>query len=384
MLAPAALLVVSAMQSDFSLARLAPLLKTQSAEAAKMIRARFSKDDLAKGINPFDEGDTQVLFAVQTTADRAAVRADGGPDIELEPLGDGLFAAIRQCSDGEAYLCRYLADGRVLREGIPLEVYKFNPLTANPPGGMKGQLRSMGELKSQIFPDTTRQWYVYLPANLDPAKSYPVLIGCDAQWDRQWMANALENCAREGIIAPTVGIFIEPGQSQPGTYSNRSREYDSLNSNYSKFLLEEILPQVDKLVPLSTDPGMRAVAGMSSGGICSFTSCWERPDQFGVAISFVGSFANIASGESKRDGGHNYPFLIRKTEPKPIRVFLQDGENDLNNDHGSWWICNLQMRSALQYKGYDVVWNPGKGFHNTKHARRIFDQALKWWQRKGT
>jgi enterochelin esterase family protein len=205
------------------------------------------------------------------------------------------------------------------------------------------------------------------------------LIATDAQWDRDWIANGLENCARERMVPATVGVFIEPGQDKPGNYSNRSFEYDALTPRYTEFLLSEILPQVEKLVKLSHDPAKRALTGMSSGGICSFTACWERPDQFGAALSFIGSFANIASGASKREGGHNYPFLIRKTEKKPIRVYLQDGSNDLNNDHGSWWICNLQMESALRYKGYDVVWNPGNGFHSTKHARRIFDQALKWW-----
>ncbi|MEQ1936359.1 MAG: alpha/beta hydrolase-fold protein [Fimbriimonadaceae bacterium] len=139
------------------------------------------------------------------------------------------------------------------------------------------------------------------------------------------------------------------------------------------------MPQVQKLVKLSPDPAKRALVGMSSGGICSFTACWERPDQFGVALSFIGSFANIASGESKRDGGHNYPFLIRKTEKKPIRVYLQDGENDLNNVHGNWWLGNLQMESSLKFAGYDYKWVAGKGFHSSKHARRVFDQALVWW-----
>ena len=130
------------------------------------------------------------------------------------------------------------------------------------------------------------------------------MIWQDAQWDRQWQANALENCADDALIPATVGIFIEPGQTtKVGDYSNRSVEYDSLNANYSKFLLEEILPQVQKLVKLSPDPAKRALVGMSSGGICSFTACWERSDQFGTALSFIGSFANIASGESKRDGG---------------------------------------------------------------------------------
>jgi enterochelin esterase family protein len=181
------------------------------------------------------------------------------------------------------------------------------------------------------------------------------------------------------MIPEVVGVFVEPGQFTKGQYGNRAVEYDSLNDNYARFIHEEILPEVEKIVKLSKDPAKRAITGMSSGGICSFTMCWERPDSFGTALTFIGSFTNIASGESKRGGGHNYPFMIRKMDKRPIRMFMQDGENDLDNEHGVWWLCNQQMVAALKWKGYEVVWNPGKGFHSTKHARRIFDQGLKFW-----
>jgi enterochelin esterase family protein len=382
MLAHAALLLIGMTQSDFNLDMLEPLMASDPAAAAKLIRARFPKDQLGGGIQPYVEG-TRVLFAAEMGAGMSVVDNDMPPVktvLDLKQLDENLAAGIKTFHDGDALRAIYY-NGRPASRPMEVEVYDRNPFTELPAGGMKGELRAMGELKSKTFPGTTRQWFVYLPPGFDKSTPHPVLIGCDAQWDRQWMANALENCAAGGMIPPTVGVFIEPGQDKPGSYSNRSKEYDSLNGDYSKFLLEEILPEVEKIVPLSHKPEDRAVTGMSSGGICSFTSCWEHPDQFGTAISFVGSFANIASGESKREGGHNYPFLIRKMEKKPIRVFLQDGANDLNNDHGDWWICNQQMQSALKYKGYDVVWVPGKGFHNTKHARRIFDQALAWWRK---
>lgn len=380
MLSTAALYLMHLQNTPLDLAALEQLIAQDKPAAEAMVRKHIPADDLAKGAVPRDQG-RRVLYAVELGAGNhtVAVAREGKTLLNLAKMETNLYLGIQTYPEGEAFLAEYVVDGKPLRSGLQVEVYDPNPFVLAPDGGRKGELRNMGEWKSQIYPGTTRKWYIYLPPNLDQTKEHPVLIATDAQWDRDWIANGLENCAREGLIPPTVGVFIEPGQNIPGTYSNRSTEYDTLSPKYTQFLLEEILPQVEKVVKLSQDPTKRALTGMSSGGICSFTACWERPDQFGVALSFIGSFANIASGSNRREGGHNYPFLIRKTEEKPIRVFLQDGENDLDNDHGSWWLCNLLMQDALRYKGYDHVWVPGKGFHNTKHARRVFDQALKWW-----
>jgi enterochelin esterase-like enzyme len=381
MVSPAVLYLMHLQSSRIDLLELERLIVQNRPAAEKLVRQHIKAEDLAKGALPIDQG-TRVLFAVDAGPGQHTVTVahQGKTLLHLAQMEkSSLYIAVQDFKDGDAYLVDYQVDGKPLRTGMQVEVYDANPYVLAPKGGRKGELRDMGEWKSEIYSGTTRKWYVYLPPGLDPNKEYPLLVSCDAQWDREWIANGLENCAREALIPQTVGVFIEPGQNTPGTYSNRSAEYDALSPKYTQFLLEEILPQVEKLVKLSPDPAKRAITGMSSGGICSFTACWERPDKFGVALSFIGSFANIASGPTKREGGHNYPFLIRKNEKKPIRVFLQDGSNDLNNDHGSWWICNLQMEAALRFKSYDYVWTPGKGFHNTKHARRVFDKALTWW-----
>ncbi len=369
-------------EAALDLAALARLIDEDPAAAATVVRQNISDEELGKGATPIDAG-TRVLFAARLPSGdhQIVVVTEGRVLSRLKKLDESHYASVLQLKDGEAHLVDYQVDGKPLRLGLQVEVYDPNPFVLTPPGGLKGELLDMGELRCKTFPDTLRRWYVYLPPGLDPAKEYPVMIGQDAQWDRQWQANGLENCAAKGLIPPTVGVFIEPGQDKAGNYGNRSKEYDSLDAHYSQFLLTEVLPAVEKLVKLSKEPAKRALVGMSSGGICSFTACWERPDQFGVALSFIGSFANIASGDSKREGGHNYPFLIRKNENKPIRVYLQDGARDLDNVHGSWWLCNQQMASALKFKGYDFVWSPGEGFHNTKHARRLFDKVLVWWLR---
>lgn len=354
-------------------------LKSDPAKAAALIRQKFKATDLAAGIPPYKEG-VNVLFAIEAGEGqhRGFVSGDNLPETGLTPIG-GILAATLTLRPGQGTTVAYTLDGKPVGKVHNLEVYTPNPVVESPPGGMKGNLKDMGEWKSTGFPGTTRKWYMYLPPNLDPSHEYPVLIGCDAQWDRQWESNALENAAREGLIPPTVGIFIEPGQDRPGNYSFRSHEYDRLSPDYASFLLTEILPEAEKTAKLSHEPAKRACIGASSGGICSFTSCWQHPEAFGVAISAVGSFDNIAHGDSLIEGGHNYPFLIRLTDKKAIRVFLQDGSRDLDNQFGNWFLGNSQMAAALKFKGYDVQWRPGEGFHSTDQLRSIFDKALVWW-----
>jgi len=152
-----------------------------------------------------------------------------------------------------------------------------------------------------------------------------------------------------------------------------SFEYDTLTDAYAKFIVDEILPTVAKQhkLKLTTDPSKRAIGGISSGGICAWTVAWQRPDAFGKVLSHVGSFTNIR-------GGHVYAALIRKTKPKPIRIFLQDGEKDLDNAHGNWWLSNLQMDASLKFAKYDYRFVAGKGGHNGKHGGAILPQSLRW------
>ena len=151
----------------------------------------------------------------------------------------------------------------------------------------------------------------------------------------------------------------------------RSFEYDSLGGRYATFLIDEFLPVVTKDFNLVDDAQARGVVGISSGGICAFTAAWERPDYFSKVISYIGSFTNIR-------GGHVYPALIRKTEPKPIRVFLQEGENDLDNLHGHWPLANRQMAAALKFAKYDYRFEMGDGRHSGEHGGSLLPDMLRW------
>ena len=195
----------------------------------------------------------------------------------------------------------------------------------------------------------------------------------------RFVPTVFDNLIATGEMPVTVAVFINPGTGPgEGGRGQRSVEYDTLSDRYSRFLLEEILPEVEKTVKLRHDPDSRAIAGISSGGICAWTVAWEHPDEFRKVLSWVGSFTNIASGKSRREGGHNYEALIRKTAKKPIRVFLQDGANDLDNANGNWPLANQQMAKALEFAKYDYKFVFGQGFHSNRHGRSILPDSLRW------
>ena len=235
---------------------------------------------------------------------------------------------------------------------------------------------------STIFPNTQRDYWVYVPQQYDTATPAAVMVFQDGhayvREDGDFRVPIVfDNLIHAGAMPVTIGIFINPGHvgdtSPANAYaaSNRSFEYDTLSERYARFLLEEILPEVGSRWNLTTDPEQRAICGLSSGGICAFTVAWQRPDAFRKVLSHIGSFADIR-------GGHVYPSLIRKDAPRPLRVFLQDGEADLDNEYGNWWLSNLQMVAALRYRGYDHQFVAGDGAHDGKHGGAILPESLRW------
>jgi len=235
--------------------------------------------------------------------------------------------------------------------------------------------------ESKVFPETVRDYWVYVPAQYKAAEPACVMVFQDGSayvnTNGQFRVPIVfDNLIAKKEMPVTIGIFINPGEipaAEAGRQPrrNRSFEYDTLSDQYARFLLEEILPEVAKTHNLTANPEGRAICGMSSGGICSWTVAWERPDAFRKVLSQIGSFTNIR-------GGHVYPALIRKTDKKPIRVFLQDGTNDLDNAHGNWPLANQQMAAALKFAKYDYQFEMGDGAHNGKHGGAILPDSLRW------
>jgi sugar lactone lactonase YvrE/enterochelin esterase-like enzyme len=237
---------------------------------------------------------------------------------------------------------------------------------------------------SKTYPGTVRDYWVYVPAQYDAAKPAAVMIFQDGggfvKEDGGWRVPVVfDNLIQQKAMPVTIGIFINPGvlnalSPEQQSRFNRSYEYDGLGGRYAKFLIEEIIPEVAKKFNLSKNPNDYGVAGSSSGGIASFTAAWVRPDAFRRVLSFIGSYTDLR-------GGDVYPNLIRKTEPKPLRVFLQDGSNDQNIYAGSWYLANQSMASALAFSGYESKFVVGTESHNGKHGGAILPDALRWlWQ----
>src|SRR6266700_4022773 len=234
------------------------------------------------------------------------------------------------------------------------EDYKIDPDSLPQEGVPRGEVTQQ-QRESKIVPGTVRDCWVYVPKQYDAAKPAGVMVfqdgGSYVKTNGDFRTPIVfDNLIHKKEMPVTIGIFINPGKVPPAEpdqkpRDNRSFEYDSLGDQYARFLLEEILPEVGRKYNLTKDPEGRAICGISSGGICAWTVAWERPDAFRKVLSHVGSFTNIR-------GGHVYPALIRKTEKKPIRVFLQDGANDLDNLHGNWPLANQEMAAALKFAYY--------------------------------
>ena len=250
----------------------------------------------------------------------------------------------------------------------------------------KGSVEQMAPWESTIFAGTTRDWSIYVPAQYDAEKPAALMIFQDGERMRdvngRWrIPTVFDNLIARGDMPPTIAVFLNPGHEkskprQKGKHSNRSFEYDSLGDRYVRFLLEEIIPEVKKRYSISDDPEMHAIGGSSSGAICAFTAAWERTDFFRRVYSSVGSFTNLR-------GGNIYPALVRKTEPKPIRVYMADTSGDVDNAFGSWPWANQRMASALKYMGYDTRFDWAEGYaHNSDFGSSKFSDAMKWLWRK--
>jgi enterochelin esterase family protein len=289
-----------------------------------------------------------------------------------------VYAAVATFSHGTAFSWHYEVGTTQRMGGSQLELYETHTDSREHAGIPKGTIKQMPPWESRIFAGTKRDWWVYVPAQYAPDTPAAVMVFQDGAGPKDFVPTVFDNLIAKHDMPVTVGIFIQPGVRADGS-ANRSFEYDTLSDQYARFLLEEILPEVEKTVKLRHDAASRAISGSSSGGICAFTVAWERPDQFSKVLSWVGSFTNIASGKTLKEGGHNYEALVRKTFPrKPIRVFLQDGANDLDNANGNWPLANQTLAKSLQYAGYDYKFEFGQGFHSNRHGRAILPDSLRW------
>jgi gluconolactonase len=270
---------------------------------------------------------------------------------------------------------------------LPAQDYSLGPDSQPREGVPKGTVTRLKLEPGKFYPGTPHNYAIYVPAQYNPARPAPFMIFLDGSGslnNNVRVPVVFDNLIASGDLPPLIGIFVDPGvlPAVSDTAQNRFErvfEYDSLSDRYSRFLLEELIPEVAKKYNLSKDPNDHAISGVSTGAVGAFMAAWNRPDQFHRVLSFIGTFVAMK-------GADGLPALIRKTEPKPIRIFLQEGKND----HvvptepygtfyaGSWPINNQVMLEAFQSAGYDVKLVMGEEGHNMKQGAAIMPDALRW------
>lgn len=295
--------------------------------------------------------------------------------------------------------------------------YALTADSQSQPNVPRGRLEGPFLFRSRIIANTVRRYWVFVPAQYTPEKPASLLVFQDGQRATNpegslRVPTVLENLIHKKEIPVTIGVFITPGQSiAPGSNegypedlgmknpNHRAQEYDALDDTYARFLIEEMLPEVGAKYRLNPDPEEHAIGGTSSGAICAFTVAWQRPDAFRKVLSMIGSYTSIGyqpaqGGKPLTPGGDLYPGLIRKSPLRPMKIFLQDGSNDLNNEHGNWFLANQQLLSALEWANAEAdrkqvpgarykvqhVW--GDGAHSDQHGGALLPDMLRWlWQK---
>ena len=348
----------------------------------------FGKQGLSQGKAGAKVEETTVAWAVMSTAPARVIDSQGLLIGDMQAIGsEGLQVLTRELPNFAEYDYKIKANATTLLAGSVRVEHYATPPEAMPSANVpQGKLEGFTFSTSQIFPNTVRDVKVYVPAQYKPDGSAALMVWQDgsrhADPKGQMRATLVaDTLIAKGDMPTTIGVFIDPGrkpsQKSNDKAANRGFEYDSLGDAYVRFVTEEILPEVQKRYGLkwSADASQHAIIGGSSGGICAFTAAWERPAQFGKVLSWVGSFVNLR-------GGHVYPAMIRQAERKPIRVYLLDGRNDLDNNYGNWPIANKNIAAALSYMGYDYRFDFGECYHGSKGMSASLPDALRWLWRK--
>jgi enterochelin esterase-like enzyme len=243
----------------------------------------------------------------------------------------------------------------------------------------QGKLSEKLVHSSKVYDGMLSDYWIYVPAQYDPATPAALMIWQDGQGhvarNVRRTQNVLDNLTAQKRIPVMISVFISPGKV--GEKAMRSIEYDTVNDTYMHFL-EELLSGVFAKYNIRKDSYSHGIAGESSGGICSFNAAWQHPEEISRVLSTIGSFTSIQWHPGQIDGGNVYPNKVRKEAKRNIRVYLQDGSEDLENDHGSWPLQNIQLANSLKLKGYDFHLQFGNGSHNGADANSQLPLSLSW------
>jgi len=383
--------------------QLIEMAKANSPGLRDAIVATLDAKELKEGTAWIASG-PEFLFATEAAA-KPELFIDGvaGPQMQNISGSDIWCAAAHIEPVGRLHSFYYVVGGAHF--GGRLDLPAFGALSFLQPGVPLGKLSEKIVLTSKIYDGMKSEYWIYVPAQYDARKAAALMVFQDGQGytdrgGRNPALNVIDNLIAERRIPVMICVFINPGdiEGSPGTPtynfvkayadkwqrgmkdSMRSTEYDTVSDRYARYLRDEVLADVAAKYNIRKDAYSRAITGLSSGGICAFNAAWQTPDQFSRVISWIGSFSGIQWKEDPAvpDGGQDYPDKVLREERRNIRVWLQDGSNDIEDHYGSWPLSNLRMANALKFKEYDFHFSLGKGTHNTGQGAAEFPEEMIW------
>jgi enterochelin esterase-like enzyme len=395
----------SALAAEKSTApQLIELAKSSSPALHDAITATFDAKDLKEGTAWAGRG--PEFFFVIDSSSQPSLLIDGAPGPQLRKLtGSSLwYAPARIEPAGRLHAFHYLIDGK--KFGGRLDLPAFGPLSYLQPGVLSGTLSPELTHTSKIYDGMKADYWIYVPAQYDKATPAALMVFQDggAYIDRNGdrpALNVIDNLIAQKKIPVMICVFISPGDitDSPGTptynfvkaYSDkwkrtlkdsmRSTLYDTVSDRYVRYLRDELLAEVAAKYNIRQDAYSRAITGLSSGAICAFNAAWQMPDQFSRVISWIGSFTSIQWKEDPNvpNGGQDYPDKVLRESKRNIRVWMQDGSEDIESDrYGSWPLANLRLANALKFKDYDFHFSFGKGTHNSAQGAAEFPAEMIW------
>ena len=376
-------LVLFLLASSAALAQTSPLEElvalARQGPAAPGLKDRITRTLSARGGATVWGQD--YLFAADSPAP-VTISLDNQPAVPMARIeGSTLWMLLTKMRTGVTHSYQYYAAGKPL--GARGDAIGYNPDSYAKPGVPRGKTGDKQTIVSKIYDGMKSDYWVYASPGVDPAVPAPLMVWQDGQgligdYSRSRLFTVTENLIAQKLLPPMVHVMISPGQSTDGR-AMRSIEYDTVSDRYARFLMEEVLPEVEKTYKLRPDGYSRAIGGESSGGICAFNVAWLMPDKFSRVHSAVGSFTSIQwHPEEKVEGGNVYPFKVRKEPKRNIRVWMSDGSDDLENDHGSWPMQNIQMANSLKLKEYDFHFRFGTAAHGSAQAGLDLPESLAW------
>jgi len=399
-----ALLINSAFAMEkLDATQLIELAKSNSPSLRDAISASLDSKSLKDGTAWIARGPDFFFAAEAPSKPELVIDGVSGPPMQNLSGSDLWYVAAHIEPVGRLHSFYYMVQGA--KFGGRLDLPAFAPESYRQPGVPSGILSPKIMHTSRIYDGMQSEYWIYVPAQYDPRTPAALMVFQDGEGylDRDGKnpaLNVIDNLIAQKRIPVMICVFINPGniEGSPGTptfnfvkaYSDkwqrslkdsmRSTLYDTVSDRYPRFLRDEVLAEVEAKYNIRKDAYSRSITGLSSGAICAFNAAWQMPDQFSRVISWIGSFTGIQWKEDPKvaDGGQDYPEKILREAHRNLRVWLQDGSEDVEAMYGSWPLANLRMANALKFKAYDFHFSFGKGTHNSGQGAAEFPEEMVW------